>query len=179
MVENYRYLENSERGLEEEIINGIYKNVRLDVSLEESYEYPESFDELHKLEQKYLEEGKRGKIHYNLEYGNRRIKLTRELGKDVFGVYITDIDVGSSGDKRRKEKQTTLLFEATKKILENYSCVNKKISTLLLETQHKSLKDWAIGVGGNIFSWEKEEGESDPKKGNWLIFKGKVLPNNK
>lgn len=165
-----------ERGkmLEEEIINEIFYNTRLEISTKDSIEYPENFEDLSKIENSYSEGDKEGKIFYNLKYGNRKLKLTRSVGENIFGVYVSDIDVGNEGYRKNKENQTTLLFKTVKKILEEYSSSNDKDPLLLLETQHKSLKDWAVFVGNKIFKWENENGESDHKKGNWLVFRGKV-----
>jgi hypothetical protein len=109
---------------------------------------------------------------YELKYGRKNVTLsyffeTREA--------ITHIDsIGTEEDK--KEGETSILYEAVKKILQDLSDKKGQEIEYKIETRNGNIREWALTKGKEIFKWESEP----EKRGELtLIFKTVIRPDNK
>ena len=106
---------------------------------------------------------------YELKYGRKTVTLSYFFET---GEAITHIDnIGTEEDK--KEGETSILYEAVKKILQDLS--NKKGQEIeyKIETRNGNIREWALTKGKEIFEWESEP----DKKGDFTyIFKAVIRP---
>lgn len=117
---------------------------------------------------KYTEVAK----EFKLTYGNKRLTVTRCKDNTGFQTYIKNI---YNDEKRKaianKPRQTTLLFEAAKKIMER-EVVEAKCGPQIywMQTLNPQMRAWAEDDGNRIFCWQSRE-TKDIEGDMWYRYK--------
>ena len=143
-----------------EFAEGIYRK-RRKVSFAEA-------DKLRKVEGYSNVHSKEGYAYY-LEYGDRFLLVDVEFYEGGEGYFKTHVEKFIGSSRKREKNQTTCLYMAARKVMDDCAREHGQDFEYELETDHKKMRDWATERGGNIFQWKNEWTEKDEDEVYYLF----------
>lgn len=109
--------------------------------------------------------------HYLLEYGGKYLILSFRPDRDEVGTYL------KNNGKEKKPQETTLLYTAAKKMIQQRADESGRQFIYILTTTSPVMKKWAAGRGSEIFDWDPEPGYKQPASGTTKYwFSRKFFP---
>lgn len=118
-----------------------------------------------------------------LKYGGKELKLVFEKKNLTVADYIENAD-----ETKRTERETTLIFKAAKKIIQDWSDEVGKRIVYRPTTQNENLKAWLLDPekGQAIFAWDSVKEYGDDEKAGMrgrvtltkAFYSSKILPAN-
>jgi hypothetical protein len=96
-----------------------------------------------------------------LYYGSKKIEISIDFSNNRISTKIENIH----DESQKKSQESTLLYMASKKIIQEQVDNLGSPLTYSLITHYKKIKLWAESTGKKIFDWDKiEEEETDAKE---------------
>jgi hypothetical protein len=102
---------------------------------------------------------------YLLEHGQKQLIISFYPQSQEVYTYVKN-----DYARKKKPKETTLLYTAAQKLMQETSNENNEVFTYKLMTVFENMKQWATTTGNEIFHWENndisdvEEGENESEK---------------
>ncbi len=98
---------------------------------------------------------------YTIKFGSKSLDVLFDFSTNEVLTYIENVDFDL-----RRAGETTLLYMAAKKIMENVSSETGEILKYSLTTTFESMRAWADEKGREIFDWDEQSEEDDFKDAN-------------
>ena len=111
----------------------------------------------------------KGSRVYILNYGSKSLEVFIDFMTNEVMTFVENID------SKRKAGETTLLYTAVKKVIENTVDETGKKLDYSLRTTFENMKNWAETKGRKIFDWDEEDQEIVDRK-TYYTFKKAFKP---
>ncbi len=101
---------------------------------------------------------------WRLDFGSKTLVVEFYGSSKKFQTHVL-----TDSTKDRREQETTIIYTAGKKIMENAAAERKKDTEYMLTTSNKSMIKWALTKGHAVFGWDEAnfvtpDGEIDLEK---------------
>lgn len=106
--------------------------------------------------------------HYLLEYGGKYLIIS--LKQEMINTYV------KNNGKEKQPKETTLLYTAAKKVMQQLADETGKEFMYKLITPSFTMRQWAIETGSKIFDWTEESDYEQQAAIGQFWFSSKFSP---
>lgn len=111
--------------------------------------------------------------NYLFNYGRKRLLLAY-YPSDKLGYFMTYVT--NNKNQERLKNETTFIYLAAKKIMEQIVNREKKEIKYTLSTENEKMADWANEKGDEIFHWNKREIRKSDGRNSSFSFTTKIKP---
>lgn len=96
-----------------------------------------------------------------ISYGSKDMTLKLRSGMAVSGGLLVTTYIENTRPTDKMEMETSLLYLATKDILQKFADNKQKSIYYMFDTENPRMMEWAKTKGQDIFNWDKKEIESE------------------